>query len=140
MRPSVNDALVSDGLKPLGSIQGGMPKVIEYVITDEGIPADHLILDGVDLSEGPTYTIGELAKFFFGRSDHWVRWRERNDMFVFDGVPVGTQRTETGIRFYSLADVEKMGHALAENNKIDGYELSLILKLVLFEARVWKLI
>lgn len=118
-------------------IQPRQPQRTEYVITDEGIPEDHLIFEGVDVTEGPHFTISEVAKFFFGRSPHWIRWRERGGKFVFDGEQVGTQRTPKGARLYDLADVEKMAHALAEGDHIDATQLSNILKLVLIEATIW---
>lgn len=113
------------------------PQVTQYVITDDGLPADHLIFEGVDVDEGPRFTISEVAKFFFGRSAHWVRWRERSGAFTFEGQPVGVHRTPKGARVYDLADVEKMAHALAAERHITGEELSNILKLALLEAKVW---
>ncbi len=112
--------------------------VTEYVVVlDERIPEDRLILEGINVSEAPTFTVSEVAKFFFGRSSHWVRWREKNGIFVFEGQRVGNKRTDSDIRIYTLDDVEKMAHALAEQGHITATELSNILRLVLTEARVW---
>lgn len=113
------------------------PTVTQYVITDNEIPDDRLIYEGVDVSEGPTFTISEIAKFFFGRSAHWVRWRERTGAFTYEGKPVGIHRTPKGARMYDLADVEKMAHALAGEHHISAEELLNILKLVLIEGKVW---
>ncbi len=116
------------------------PTVTQYVITDNAIPENHLIFEGVDATPengGPTFTISEIAKFFFGRSAHWVRWRERTGAFTYEGKPVGIHRTPKGARMYDLADVEKMAHALAGEHHITAEELLNILKLVLIEGKVW---
>ena len=90
----------------------------------------------------PAYTVQETAKVFFGRGPDWLRWRYRpareypHGYFVLDNVILEPKRTEKGNRYYTLADIERMAHALAENNAIDGEQLSVILQLVLLQARV----
>ncbi len=97
-------------------------------ITIEGIDPDQLMTAGVDTRANdywPTFSTGELGKVFFGLTAHWVRDREDLGRFgrvvpgdgdylrVYapDGTEIG-QRTEKGARSYSLADVERIVHAL----------------------------
>lgn len=116
------------------------PDRIEYIILDNELPADRLILAGVDMADSPTFTISEVAKFFFARTRHWIRWREKGGLFVYEGKVVGTQRTDKGARIYDLADVEKMAHALAAHDGIEADELTMILRLVAIEAKMYGLI
>lgn len=107
------------------------------VITDPRLPSDHFILEGLDVSREPVFTVSEVAKVFFGRSPHWVRWRERKGFFILDGEEVGTHRTDEGARRYTLADVEKMAHALAQKEAINGAQLANALLMVRTCAKVW---
>jgi len=107
------------------------------ILAEKAIDPDKLILEGIDTSREPHYSVSEVAKFFFGKSSHWVRWCERKGTFVFEGEEVGTQRTESGSRVYCLGDVEKMGHALASKGIITGAQLMNVMHLVYYEAKVW---
>lgn len=102
------------------------------------IPADDPILDGIDVSEKPHYTVSEVAKFFFARSAHWVRWREKEGDLMLDGQPVGTTRSNGNARIYTLSDVENMAHALAQNGAITIGQLSNALVLVRAEAALYE--
>jgi hypothetical protein len=99
--------------------------------------------DGTPL---PAYTVQETAKVFFGRGPDWLRWRYRpathypQGYFVLDGTILEPKRTPKGNRYYTLADIERMAHALVENNAIDGEQLSIILQLVLLQARLHRVI
>lgn len=53
------------------------------------------------------------------------------------GVAVGDRRTDAGSRVYTLADVEKMAHALADHDAIDVNQLKRALTLVTEEATLW---
>lgn len=94
----------------------------------------------------PAYTVQEASKVFFGRGPDWLRWRYRpareypHGYFVLGDVILEPKRTATGNRYYTLADIERMAHALAENNAIDGEQLSVIIQLVLLQARVHRII
>lgn len=119
-----------------------MPRIKQqFEITDTRLPADHLILEGVDVSREPVFTVSEVARFFFARTAHWVRWRERRGFFVLDGEPVGERDTlpngKLAARSYNLADVEKMAHALASKGAINGAQLANALLLVKTEAKLW---
>lgn len=100
-------------------------------------------------SEGlprPQYTVQETSKLFFGKGSDWLRWRYRpannypKGYFVLDDVRLVPKRTEKGNRYYTLADIERMAHALADNNAIDGERLSIILQLVLLQAQLHQVI
>lgn len=99
--------------------------------------------DGLPL---PNYTVQETAKVFFGKGSDWLRWRYRpathfpDGYFVLDGVVLRPKRTESGNRYYTLADIERMAHALVENNAIDGEHLLIIIHMLLLQARLHRVI
>jgi hypothetical protein len=103
----------------------------------------HRTEDGIPI---PNYTVQETAKVFFGRGPDWLRWRYRpannypDGYFVLKGTILEAKRTESGNRYYTLADIERMAHALVENNAIDGQQLSIILQLILLQARLHRVI
>lgn len=112
------------------------------VLQSAGLPEDHMILEGIDTSEGPLFSVTEAGKVFFGRSGHWIRWRERDGALVLDGVPVGRGRRagkkkSEGYRSYSLTDIEQMTHALCQNGAIDGAQLLHALRVVQSISRVY---
>jgi hypothetical protein len=93
----------------------------------------------------PNFSMQEVAKCFFGHDADWLRWRIRpdkpksdgtqafpNGCFVLDGKAMEFKRKpspngSTTARFFTLADVERMAHALAQNGIIDGMRLSVII-------------
>lgn len=109
----------------------------QVVASDPRLPHDRFILDGIDVSREPHFTVSEVAKVFFGRSSHWMRWLERHGWLELDGEAVGTKRTEQGARYYTLDDVENIAHALAQKGKINVAQLTNCLLIVQTEARVW---
>lgn len=103
----------------------------------------------------PNFSVQEAAKTFFGKGPDWLRWRYRpannypDGYFVLTGLPQGPdhkpvrivltpKRNEKGIRYYTLADVERMAHALAQNQAIDGAILANILEIVLNVSRLYE--
>lgn len=91
----------------------------------------------------PTYTVQEAAKFFFGKGADWLRWRTKHTpdnpqgFFVLDGEPLPDRRTDAGFRYYTLADIERMAHALAQNGGIDGGTLQAIIDQVKTSCRIY---
>jgi hypothetical protein len=81
--------------------------------------------------------VSEVAKDFFGRSSHWVRWLETQNAFVLDDVPLEMSRTAKGARVYTLGDVERMTHALAQQGKINGAQAANALHVVQTVSRIW---
>jgi DNA-binding transcriptional MerR regulator len=59
---------------------------------------------------------------------------------VLNGLLLEPKRTEKGNRYYTLADIERMAHALVQNNAIDGDQLNVVIQLVLLEARLYHVI
>lgn len=94
----------------------------------------------------PHYGVAEAAKFFFGKSADWLRWRSKkseqypNGSFVLDGEPLPDRRADYNFRYYTLADIEKMAHALMQAGAIDGARLANIITLVKYEAKLYGLI
>jgi hypothetical protein len=89
----------------------------------------------------PNFSVQEVAKTFFGRKADWLRWRYKSDQnprkpelpakhphgfFVLDGKPLEPKTTEAGARYYTLADIERMGHALCQNDAIDADTLTYV--------------
>lgn len=114
----------------------------QVILAAVGLPEDHMLLEGVDTSEGPLFSVTEAGKAFFGRSGHWIRWREREGALVLDGERVGTGRRagkskQEGYRSYSLSDIEKVAHALAQAHAIDGGQLLHALRVVQAMARIY---
>lgn len=85
----------------------------------------------------PYFRTRHVAAFFFGRKNSWLYFmfaprkfsgydeqgheiRERiTSLMVLDGEEL-VFRTDKQGRFYSLADIERMTHSLAQQRRIDG--------------------
>ncbi len=91
----------------------------------------------------PAYTVAEAAKMFFAKSPDWIRWlakktdKHPDGFFVLDGVPLVEHRTDQNFRYYTLADIERMAHALAQNGAIDGGTLTAVISLVKASCRLY---
>jgi hypothetical protein len=91
----------------------------------------------------PSFGAQETSKIFFGRGPDWLRWRYHptenypNGYFVLDNVILEPKRSDSGQRFYTLADIERMAHALAENDAIDGARLMSVISIALHVARLY---
>jgi hypothetical protein len=105
----------------------------------------------------PNYSVQDAAKVFFARSADWLRWRGRpvhphkpneacnarcrpDGYFVLDGMKIEEKRTEAGARVYTLADIERMAHALAQNDALDGLTLTKVIMIVKWQARLYGVI
>lgn len=89
----------------------------------------------------PTFRISEVARFFFARSADWMRWLDGladaespYGVFTLDGKPLQAKRTDSGSRTYTLADIERMAHALLEHGRIDGRQFIATIALVKWQA------
>jgi hypothetical protein len=104
----------------------------------------------------PHYSVKETAKFFFGKSPHWLRWRYLSDertskvtgevtkaakhpdgFFVLDGEPLVPKTSISGYRYYTLPDIERMAAALGQQKVIDGWEVNAITLLAVSNAAIW---
>lgn len=87
----------------------------------------------------PHFSVKEAANFF-ARSAWWLRWKYRPECepgFILNGVQLEPKRTPSGSRYYTLADIERMAHALAESRSIGGEALAQIMVLVLTQAAMY---
>lgn len=110
------------------------------IIEGEGIDPDRMMFDGVDQSKSPTFTMGEVAKLFFGRSTSWLRVKERDGEFVLDGVEIVPSRSETNWRKFVLADIERLAHALASSGAITPHHLMQTLRILKAQGVMSKMI
>lgn len=117
----------------------------------------------------PHFSVLEVAKVFFGCGPDWFRWRMRPDdhkvkgpdgkylrnpdgtfvmekgdypegYFVLDGEKIEPKRTEAGARYFTLADVERMAHALAQGGQIDGAQLTNTVMMVKACAKIYRFV
>lgn len=88
---------------------------------------------------GPTFTVTEVAKVFFNRTPHWVRWIEREGWLKTpDGESLVPR--EGGLRAFTLPSIEKIAYNLADNGRIDGGQLLVALRVVRSIADVWEML
>lgn len=86
----------------------------------------------------PTFTVNEVAKFFFARSAAWLRTTERKatlddqPLSKFLGRGVGERRE------YTLFDIERLAHSFAQGGFISGERLRIALRLLQLEAHCWR--
>jgi hypothetical protein len=104
----------------------------------------------------PSFPVKVVAQVFFGQNSDWLRWRMRPDApskktgeqrfpdgyFVLDGEPLEFKRKPTDhdattARYFTLADIERMGAALAQQSLIDGTKLAHIVLMVRTCARLY---
>lgn len=116
------------------------------LLADQTIDTDRLMLEGIDTSKRPLYSVSEMAQFFFVRSSHWVRWLETDEdkkkgkppgwRMMLDGERLVPIRTKSNARKYDLALIEKIAHALASNDTINANQLRKVLLLVKVQAEM----
>jgi hypothetical protein len=118
-------------------VSPGAPAGRRFMFDDEDFP-----LDKEGLPE-PHFSVQECAKAFFGRSSDWLRWRYRPDKprknqtsqfpdgyFILDGEPLEPKTSAKGARYYTLADIERMAHALVQTGVLDGDGFTNVLAIV----------
>jgi hypothetical protein len=118
----------------------------QFMVTEE-------MIAGRDWSRGaaPVYRVSEVAGFFFGMSESWLRLRLRPDekhpetWFVGpDGTRIDIRRKDPGRddseRVFWLSDIEPMAWSLYRFGVIDGVRLAQILRVVEAEANLYELI
>ncbi len=129
-----------------------LPEGQRFWLDDDMFPLDK---DGLP---SPSFKPKETAEAFFGKSVDWLRWRMRSNdkkvtskesglttlvkgdhplgFFLLDGEPMEFKRTDPGARYFTLADIERMAVALAQEGSIDGQRLSLTTRMVVTCARL----
>lgn len=114
-----------------------------FIAKDEWFQEKHIPqVDGTTkvVLPTPNFTVAEVSKVFFAEDPDWLRWRikktEQNPhgFFILDGEPLPERRVQNGskygFRYYTLADIEKMAHALAQNGAISGARLTHIIGII----------
>lgn len=127
----------ADNVVPIRADEEGPPMTAVTMLADPGLNMNEFILSGVDTSAKPLYSVSEMAKFFFGRTSHWVRWLEGENKMVLDDEALVPIRTNSNARKYDLAMVEKIAHALAENQAITVNQLRHALTIVKTQAQMY---
>lgn len=121
------------------------PRGQNYWLNDE--------MFGTDETTGllsPGFSVQEVANCFFGVKPDWLRWRMRWDraaeakgnqpLIALDGKPLEFKRRnpedpKSG-RYYTLADIERLAHALARAGYISGTDLAHVVLMVRTCARL----
>jgi hypothetical protein len=118
-------AVVPDGIAPPDR---------RFWVTDDMIPRDREELPY------PRFNVIQTATIFFAKSDSWLRMLMREGQFILDGAPLEFRRIPTGNprgdpRYFTLADIEQMAYALAQQGRINEHTLTCAIQLVKWEAR-----
>lgn len=89
----------------------------------------------------PKFSIGQVSKLFFARSSDWIRYLDRDEAgFNLDGNPLIPSRSDAGSRYYTLADVEKMAHALLQNGRLDLLHFAATIQIIRAMAFLYRII
>lgn len=109
------------------------------IIADAGIDPNNFLFEGIDTSELPTFSTGEVAKLFFARSPGWLRQQEAKGYFVIEGdIEVAPRRRiSKNARFFCLEDIEKIAHALTYHQAIPAYRLRTVLMILKGQGKLW---
>ena len=109
-------------------------------VTVPDIPTDRLMFEGVNMDAGPFFATSTVSKVFFNRTGYWMRWRERIGSTTLDGVAVEPRRSASHIRQFTLADIERIAHALREEGVLDAGQLVNTLRALAAVGRIHGLI
>jgi hypothetical protein len=109
----------------------------EIVVHDAEIDPDRLMLEGVEARTVPAmFNLGEVTRFFFGKSTSWLRNIEKEGGLIFEGRVMFLRRDEHNVRVASLADIERIAHALCQTHRITPDDLLVTLRLVKAQAQL----
>lgn len=109
----------------------------EVVIEDPRMDPGRLMYAEMPYEEGPQFRISEVAKTFFGKTPHWMRWLQTKNALVFDGREVGNRLSENNNRIYGLRDIEEIAHGLAQQRRLDGMSLRATLAALDAVGKLW---
>lgn len=109
------------------------------IIADQAIDPDRFLFEGIDTTERPTFSVGEVSKIFFARSPSWVRAEEKKGHCSIEGdIEFETRRRiSKNARFYCLEDIEKIAHALTYHGAISVTKLRIVLMLLKYQGQLW---
>lgn len=141
---AANPSLTYDS-RTIGQFLGVEPKKdpesdLSFYLWDDMFPTNEIG------QPKPSFGAQEAAKVFFGKSADWLRWRYHSaaqhpdGYFVLGDKILKPKRTESGQRYYTLADIERMAHALAQNDAIDGGQVMDTIAVALLIARVYNIV
>jgi hypothetical protein len=94
----------------------------------------------------PSFSTSVVATAFFGRSAAWMRKAMRPDAdrpagsLILDGRPFSVARSEADDRKFSLVDIERVAHALRQQDVIDDARLAAAVASVVSCAVSYKII
>lgn len=91
----------------------------------------------VEAKGAPTYKVSDVARWFLGKTSHWLRWAERRG-FLTDpnGEVVGARDDPGATRVYNLRDVERVVRVLAHHGAISENHALLGLECVRIQAEL----
>lgn len=89
------------------------------VLADQRLDLDQLMLDGVDTSSGPLFSVSEMAKVFFARTAYWVRWLE-NCEYPVSNPKVPDKTKPCGMHPLGHSKEEAEAHKGAWRMVLDG--------------------
>lgn len=85
----------------------------------------------VEADGAPVYKVSDVARWFLGKTSHWLRWAERRGFLTdpdTNEIVGGRSAPPNNARFYNLRDVERLVRVLAfhgaisENHSLLGLE------------------
>lgn len=85
----------------------------------------------------PAFTVQVVAEVFFGMSGPWLRKHQRQSSESVDLGKVEPLRTEAKYHSYRLWDIERMAHAFASHQVIDGVHLERVVTMVRIVAQLY---
>lgn len=93
------------------------------------------VVEGLDISNCPTFSTQEVASMFFQRSAAWIRWIDRRGLLHRDalGREVKVMRLNdptNGMKRYTLADIEMTARILHQNGVIPATKLTIALQII----------
>lgn len=92
----------------------------------------------VEAKGAPTYKVSDVARWFLGKSSHWLRWAERRG-FLTDpdtGEVVGARDDQRKSRSYNLREAERLVRVLAHHGAISDHHALLGLECVRIQAEL----
>jgi hypothetical protein len=108
---------------------------------DVEIDVNHFMFDGLPDDEKPFFTKGQVCIVFFAKNGNWLNNLEANGKLMLDGqLIVPRRRVASNVRVYTLSDVEKIAHGLAQSGYLPGERLRATLQVIRAMARLYQYI
>lgn len=92
----------------------------------------------MNLSTRFTFSRGEVAKFFFGRSISWLVKQEAKPMILPSGNEWRPTFTDTGKRRYTLDDIHSVATVLLSRGDIRPPRALAIINLIESMSELWE--